>query len=73
MVGKRVRRICSGTAFLSSGTNSRMRTDVETAALLSAPPMAFWGFWGLVPHSVAVVLFILLPVVFKPAKSIQRD
>ena len=70
MVGKRVRRICSGTAFLSSGTNSRMRTDVETAALLSAPPMAFWG---LVPHSVAVVLFILLPVVFKPAKSIQRD
>ena len=50
-----------------------MRTDVETAALLSAPSMAFWGFWGLVPHSVAVVLFILLPVVFKPAKSIQRD
>ena len=50
-----------------------MRTDVETAALLSAPPMAFWGLWGLVPHSVAVVLFILLSVVFKPAKSIQRN
>ena len=50
-----------------------MRTDVETAALLSAPSMAFWGFWGLVPRSLAVVLFILLPVVFKPAKSIQRD
>ena len=73
MVGKRVRRTCSGTAFLSSDTNSRMRTDVETAALLSAPSMAFWGFWGLVPRSLAVVLFILLPVVFKPAKSIQRD
>ena len=73
MVGKRVRRTCPGTAFLSSDTNSWMRTDVETAALLSAPSMAFWGFWGLVPHSVAVVLFILLPVVFKPSKSIQRD
>ena len=55
VVGKRVRRTCPGTAFLSSDTNSRMRTDVETAALLSAPPMAFWGLWGLVPHSVAVV------------------
>lgn len=50
-----------------------MRPDVETAALLSAPSMAFWGFWGLVPHRVAVLLFILLPVVFKPAKSTQRD
>ena len=73
MVGKRVRRTCPGTAFLSSDTNSWMRTDVETAALLSAPSMAFWGFWGLVPHSVAVVLFILLPFVFKTAKSTERD
>ena len=41
---------------------------METAALLSA-------FWGLVPHSVAVVLFILLPFVFETAinKSTERD
>ena len=38
-----------------------------------AESMVYWGYWGFVPHGVAIALYILLPVVFKPAKSGKKD